>query len=87
MNIFISDELQPDEEFYGLYDDAIDSLYKELQRVLQNTFYGIHNLIEVSGETAQSPPSKLEQDARVIVSLYMSLIFNNIPRLEDIGCL
>ena len=69
MNIFISDELQPDEEFYGLYDDAIDSLYKELQRVLQSTFYGIHNLIEVSGETAQSPPPKLAQDGRVIISL------------------
>ena len=32
-----------------MYNDAIDSLYKELHRVLRNTFYGIHNLIEVSG--------------------------------------
>ena len=52
VNIFIRDELQPDKEFHGLYDDAIDSLYKELQRVLKNTFYGMQNLTEVSGETA-----------------------------------
>ena len=63
------DELQADKEFHGLYDDAYDSLYKELQRVLKNTFYGIQNLTEVSGETAQSPPPKLEKDAGVIVSL------------------
>ena len=49
MNTFISDELQPDKEFHDVYNNAIDSLYNELQRVLRNTFYGIHNLIEVSG--------------------------------------
>ena len=44
VNNFIRDELQPNKEFHRLYNDAINSLYEELQRV-----YGIHNLIEVSG--------------------------------------
>lgn len=51
VNNFISDELQLDKEFHRLYNNAFNSLYEELQRVLPNTFYGIHNLIEVSGET------------------------------------
>ena len=71
VNNFIRDELQPNKEFHRLYNDAIDSLYEELQRVSPNTFYGIHNLIEVSGETA--PNSKgagvVEKEAEVIVSL------------------
>ena len=66
VNNFISDELQPNKEFHRLYNDATNSLYEELQRV-----YGIHNLIEVSSETA--PYSKgagvVEKDAEVIVSL------------------
>ena len=49
LNKFISDELQPNEDFHGLFNDATDSLYRELQRDLQNTNYGIHNLIKVSG--------------------------------------
>ena len=56
VNNFISDELQPNKEFHSLYNDAINSLYEELQNFSPNTFYGIHNLIEVSGETA--PNSK-----------------------------
>ena len=56
VNNFISDELQPNKEFHSLYNDATNSLYEELQNFSPNTFYGIHNLIEVSGETA--PNSK-----------------------------
>ena len=48
VNKFISDKLQPDEIFHCLFNDAMDSLYRELQRDLQNTNYGIHNLIKVS---------------------------------------
>ena len=71
VNNFISDELQLDKEFHRTYNDAFNSLDEKLQRVLPNTFYGIHILIEVSGETA--PNSKgaevVEKDAEVIVSL------------------
>ena len=49
------DKLQPDETFHRLFNDAIDSLYRELQRDLQYTNYGIYNLIKVSGETALPP--------------------------------
>lgn len=56
VNKFICDKLQPDEIFHRLFNDAIDSLYRELQRDLQYTNYGIHNLIKVSGETATTPP-------------------------------
>ena len=52
VNNFIRDELQPNKKFHRLYNDATNSLYEELQRVLPNTFYGIHNFIEVSAETA-----------------------------------
>ena len=52
LNKFISDELQPNEDFHRLFNDAIDSLYRELQRDLQNTNYGIHNLIKVGDEAA-----------------------------------
>lgn len=55
VNIFIRDYLQPDKEFHHLYNDAIHSLYIELQRLLGDTFYGIHNLIEVSGDNLLSP--------------------------------
>ena len=66
VNNFISDELQPNKEFHRLYNDATNSLYEELQRV-----YGIHNLIEVSGETASYSKGAgvVEKDAEVIVSL------------------
>ena len=66
VNNFISDELQPNKEFHRLYNDATNSLYEELQRV-----YGIHNLIEVSGETAPNLKGAgvVEKDAEVIVSL------------------
>ncbi|XP_068695740.1 uncharacterized protein [Montipora foliosa] len=47
VNKFICDKLQPDEIFHCLFNDAIDSLYRELQRDLQYTNYGIHNLIKV----------------------------------------
>ena len=57
VNILIHDELQPDEGFHGLYEKAIDSLKKKLEKVLLNTFYGIHSFIEVSGETALQPPN------------------------------
>ncbi|KAM7442449.1 2 5 oligoadenylate synthetase [Porites harrisoni] len=46
LNKFISDELQPNEDFHRLFNDATDSLYRELQRDLQNTNYRIHNLIQ-----------------------------------------
>ena len=52
LNKFICDELQPNEEFNRLFNGAIDSLYRELQRELQHTKYGIHNLIKVGVETA-----------------------------------
>lgn len=55
VNKFISDKLQPDEKFHGLFNDTIDSLYRELQRDLQYTNYGIHNLVKVSGEKAPPP--------------------------------
>ena len=67
VNLLIHDELQPDEGFHGLYDEAIDSLEKKLRKVLPNTFYGIHSFIEVSGETALQP--QIEKDAGIIVSL------------------
>ena len=57
VEIFIHDELQPDKGFDRLYDKAIDSLYKKLRRVLPNTFYGIHDFIEVSDETLPHPPT------------------------------
>ena len=65
VNIFIRDYLQPDEEFDHLYNDAIHSLYKELQRLLGDTFYGIHNLIEVSGATtfSRTPGDRIVIDA------------------------
>ena len=56
VNKFIRDKLQPDEIFHRLFNDAIDSLYRELQRDLQYTNYGIYNLIKVSGETATTLP-------------------------------
>ena len=56
VNKFICDKLQPDEIFHRLFNDTIDSLYRELQGDLQYTNYGIHNLIKVSGETATTPP-------------------------------
>ena len=77
---FIHDELRPDEEFNCLFNDAIDSLYRELQSDLHNKDYGIHNLIKVSGETLLSPTHThihtpqmgwrvVEKDAGVIDSL------------------
>ena len=56
VNKFIRDKLQPDEIFHRLFNNAIDSLYRELQRDLQYTNYGIYNLIKVSGETATTLP-------------------------------
>ena len=64
VNIFIRDYLQPDEEFHHLYNDAIHSLYIELQRLLGDTFYGIHNLIELSGATTFSPPTHSKERRR-----------------------
>ena len=64
VNIFIRHCLQPDEKFHHLYNDAIHSLYKELQRLLGDTFYGIHNLIEVSGATTFSPPTHSKERRR-----------------------
>ena len=60
VNIFIREQLQSDEEFHRLYNDAFDSLYKGLQRNLENTVsYEIHNLIEVSGATLlPTPPER-----------------------------
>ena len=57
VNILIHDELQPDEGFHGLYEKAIDSLKKKLEKVLLDTFYGIHSFIEVSSETALQSPN------------------------------
>ena len=80
VNNFISDELQPNKEFHRLYNDATNSLYEELQRVLPNTFYGIHNLIEVSGETASNSKGAgvVEKDAEVVNFHYYS--FKIFPR-------
>lgn len=72
LNKFISDELQPNEEFHRLLNDAVDSLYRELQTDLQDTEYPIHNLIKVGGQTAPLPsPEKwvVEKDAGEKVSL------------------
>ena len=55
VNKFVSDELQPDGEFHGLLNNAIDSLYRELQKGLEYTNYGIHNLIKVTAYTAPCP--------------------------------
>ena len=68
VNILIHDELQPDEGFHGLYEKAIDSLKKKLEKVLLDTFYGIHSFIEVSGETAlQSPNWERRRDYSIVV--------------------
>ena len=56
LNKFIRDVLHPNDEFHGLFNDAIDSLYRELQKGLEYTKYGIHNLIKVTGETAPTLP-------------------------------
>ena len=72
LNKFICDELQPNEEFHRLFNDAVDSLYKELQTDLQGTEYAIHNLIKVGGQTAPLPsPEKwvVKKDAGEKVSL------------------
>ena len=59
LNKFICDELQPNEEFHRLFNDAFNSLYQELQTDLQGTEYAtentIHNLIKVGGQTAPPP--------------------------------
>ena len=59
LNEFIRDVLQPNDKFHCLFNDAIESLYRQLQKGLENTNYGIHNLIKVTGETAPypSPPA------------------------------
>ena len=54
LNKFIRDELQPNEEFHRPFNNAVDSLYQELQTDLQGTEYAIHNLIKVGGQTAPS---------------------------------
>ena len=63
LNKFICDELQPNEEFHRLFNDAFNSLYRKLQTDLQGTEYAtestIHNLIKVGGQTA---PRKLQTD-------------------------
>ena len=70
VNILIHDELQPDEGFHGLYEKAIDSLKKKLEKVLLNTFYGIHSFIEVSGETAlQTPNWERRRDYSIVVDV------------------
>ena len=55
LNKFICDELQPNEEFHRLFNDAVDSLYRELQTDLKGTEYAVHNLIKVGGQTAPLP--------------------------------
>ena len=76
LNKFICDELQPNEEFHRLFNDAFNSLYQELQTDLQGTEYAtestIHNLIKVGDLTAPLPsPEKwvVEKDAGEKVSL------------------
>ena len=49
LNKFISDELQPDENFRRQLKGAIKFLYQELESDLEDTDYKIHNLIKVSG--------------------------------------
>ena len=72
MNKFICDELQPNEEFHRLFNDAVDSLYRELQTDLKGTEYAVHNLIKVGGQTAPLPALEnlvVEKDAGEKVSL------------------
>ena len=72
LNRFIRDELQPNEEFHRLFNDAVDSLYRELQRDLQGTEYAVHNLIKVGGQTAPLPATEnwvVKKDAGEKVSL------------------
>ena len=72
LNKFICDELQPNEEFHRLFNDAVDSLYRELQTDLKGTEYAVHNLIKVGGQTAPLPsPEKwvVKKDAGEKVSL------------------
>ena len=59
MNKFISDELQPNEEFHRLFNDAFNSLYRKLQTDLQDTEYAVHNPIKAGSQTA---PRKLQTD-------------------------
>ena len=59
MNKFICDELQPNEEFHRLFNDAFNSLYRKLQTDLQDTEYAVHNPIKAGGQTA---PRKLQTD-------------------------
>ncbi|CAH3018746.1 unnamed protein product, partial [Porites evermanni] len=61
VNKFVSDELQPDGEFHGLLNNAIDSLYRELQKGLEYTNYGIHNLIK-GGSIAKGTALKNNAD-------------------------
>ena len=59
LNKFICDELQPNEEFHRLFNDAFNSLYRKLQTDLQDTEYAVHNPIKAGGQTA---PQKLQTD-------------------------
>ncbi|CAH3018738.1 unnamed protein product [Porites evermanni] len=61
LNKFIRDELQPNEEFHRLFNDAVDSLYRELQRDLQGTEYAVHNLIK-GGSMAKGTAIKNDAD-------------------------
>ena len=73
LNKFICDELQPNEEFHRLCNDAVDSLYQKLQADLPSTEDNkIHNLIKVGGQKAPVPsPEKwvVKKDAGEKVSL------------------
>ena len=56
LNEFIRDVLQPNDEFHRLFNNAIDSLHRNLQTF---TGYGNENPIKVNGETSPypSPPA------------------------------
>ncbi|KAM7440243.1 2 5 oligoadenylate synthetase [Porites harrisoni] len=63
LNKFICDELQPNEEFHRLCNDAVDSLYQKLQTDLPGTDEGdkIHNLIK-GGSLAKGTAIKNDAD-------------------------
>ena len=72
--------MQPDKGFDRLYDKAIDSLYKKLRRVLPNTFYGIHDFIEVSDETLPHPPTSERRRVNSIVDNVVPRLVVSFPR-------
>ena len=88
VNKFVSDELQPDDEFHGLLNNAIDPLYRKLQKGWEYTNYGIHNLIKVTAETAPCPsPQALNYRCSGLYFSTISQDRQSAPALVDTGCI